>query len=362
MFQLQDGLAKQIVDSLSLSLTAGEQNRINRDTPANAEAYQLYLRANQLQLDLLKSSEALDLYRRSVDLDPRFAPAWARLGRCYRLIGKFGDPAQGPANLERARQAIRRALEINSDLSVAHQLYAYVEVEDGHAREAMVRLLERVRHAPSEPELFAGLVHACRYCGLLDASVAAHERAQRLDPALPTSVAQTYLLMGEWARALAVDRSEPSIAKPIALYQMGRVDDALAMIRPLASRDLHPQLKIAFATMLALYEARWEDAIHHVQALANGGFTDPEGFFHWAGGLALAGDRDGALNLLERMVGGGFYASTALVSYPNLDPLRTMSDFRHIVRRAEERMREALDAFRAADGPHLLGMSSVPGS
>jgi len=34
-------------------------------------------------------------------------------------------------------------------------------------------------------------------------------------------------------------------------------------------------------------------------------------------------------------------------------------DFRHIVRRAEERQREALDAFRAADGPQLLGLPSV---
>jgi hypothetical protein len=45
--------------------------------------------------------------------------------------------------------------------------------------------------------------------------------------------------------------------------------------------------------------------------------------------------------------------------YPNLDPLRATPDFRHIVRRAEERQREALDAFRAADGPHLLGLPSM---
>ena len=33
--------------------------------------------------------------------------------------------------------------------------------------------------------------------------------------------------------------------------------------------------------------------------------------------------------------------------------------FRHIVRRAEERHREAVDAFRAADGPQLLGLPNV---
>jgi eukaryotic-like serine/threonine-protein kinase len=359
IFQLQDALAKQIVNSLALSLTSREQDRINKDTPADGEAYELYLRANQMQLDLSKWSEALELYRRSVDRDPQFAPAWARLGRCYRLIGKFGDPASAEANVALGKQAIERALAINGDLSVAHQFYAYVEVEAGHAREAMVRLLNRVRHAPSEPELFAGLVHACRYCGLLDASAAAYERAMRLDPAVVTSVAQTFLLLGQWERALAVDRSEPSIARPSALYQMGRIDEALEMIRPFATRDLHPQLRTALNIMVAAFESRWEDVISHIRTLVVSNFTDPEGFFHWAGALAMAGDRDGALDMLERTVEAGFYPVSAFISYPNLDALRTASDFRHIVRRAEERHREALDAFRAADGPQLLGLPSV---
>jgi serine/threonine-protein kinase len=359
IFELQDALAKQIVDSLSLSLTSREQDRINKDTPADAEAYELYLRANQLQLDVSKWSEALALYRRSVDRDPQFAPAWARLGRCYRLIGKFGDAANSDTNITLGKQALERALAINGDLSLAHQFYAYVEVEAGHARHAMVRLLNRVRHAPSEPELFAGLVHACRYCGLLEASAAAYERAQRLDPTVITSVAQTFLLLGQWQRALDVDRSEPSIARPSALYQMGRIDDALAMIRPYLNRNLHPQLRIALNIMHAAFESRWEDVIAQIGTLVSAGFNDPEGYFHWAGALAMAGDRDGALDLLERSVEAGFYPVSAFVTFPNLDPLRTTADFRHIVRRAEERHREAVDAFRAADGPQLLGLPNV---
>ena len=45
----------------------------------------------------------------------------------------------------------------------------------------MTRLLDRAQSRTTDPELFAGLVHACRYCGLLDASRAAHERARHLD-------------------------------------------------------------------------------------------------------------------------------------------------------------------------------------
>jgi serine/threonine-protein kinase len=162
IFQLQDDLAQSIVQTLSLSLTSHEQGRINRDVPASQEAYEWYLRANQLQLDSEQWPAALDLYRRCVERDPQFAPAWARLGRSYRLMGKFGNRADAATNLAKAEQALKRAMAINPDLSLAHHVYAQFEVEAGRAREAMLRLLDRIRTSPSEPELFAGLVHACR--------------------------------------------------------------------------------------------------------------------------------------------------------------------------------------------------------
>ena len=81
---------------------------------------------------------------------------------------------------------------MSPDLSLAHHLYAYLELDLGRAQEAMLRLLERTTRHRTDPELLAGLVHALRYCGLLDASVAAFEKAQRLDPNVVTSVSQTF--------------------------------------------------------------------------------------------------------------------------------------------------------------------------
>jgi hypothetical protein len=45
----------------------------------------------------------------------------------------------------------------------------------------MVRLIDQVKQGGANPNLFAGLVQACRYVGLLDASLAAHARARRLE-------------------------------------------------------------------------------------------------------------------------------------------------------------------------------------
>jgi tetratricopeptide (TPR) repeat protein len=161
------------------------------DIPKNAGAYAFYLRANQLANEASRWSDARDLYRASIDADPDYAPAWARLARCERLIGKFSASAEEARScLSRAEDAFQRALALNPDLPIGHSFYAQLLIDLGHADDAMQRLLERARRRPADAELYAGLVHALRYCGLLDASVAAHERAHSLDPTVPTSISR----------------------------------------------------------------------------------------------------------------------------------------------------------------------------
>jgi serine/threonine-protein kinase len=356
IFQLQDSLANSIVESLSLSLTDTDQGRINHDAPANPQAYDLYLRANQIQLGAGQWASARDLYLRCLERDPKFAPAWARLGRCYRLLGKYTDPSQAQANLALGEQALKRALEINPDLSLAHNLYAHVEVDAGRAREAVARLLERVSHVVSDAELFAGLVHACRYCGLLDASVAAYERAHRLDPGVITSVAQTFVLQGDYERAIAADRSDPPFTTAHALVRLHRGSEALELLRARLARGLSPQLENLLRSMIATLEGKPDEVIRHTKMLIDAGISDQEVAYHWGSALAEAGDYDGALGLLERAVEGGFHPASALMSDPRFDSMRGMGDFRKIVQRAEELHHQAFETFRAADGPRLLGL------
>ena len=90
LFQLEDDLTRRLVDSLSLPLTAGEDRQLHRDTPQSASAYEFYLRANELGRRPTEWTMARDLYERSVERDPAYAPAWARLGRLHRVLAKFG--------------------------------------------------------------------------------------------------------------------------------------------------------------------------------------------------------------------------------------------------------------------------------
>ena len=83
----------------------------------------------------------------------------------------------------------------------------------------MVRLIERAHTA--DPELLAGLVSACRYCGLLDASVAAHVRALDLEPKIRTSVAHTWFLQADHARVATVKIADYPYIVAISLAELG---------------------------------------------------------------------------------------------------------------------------------------------
>ncbi len=224
VFRLQDELAQRIVESLAPSLSEREGPR--RGAPASARAYEFYLRANEVVRDWSHVAVARDLYRQCVDEDPSFAPAWANLGRCHRLLAKYFLD-RPPENLARADEAYRRALELDPGLPVAHKLYAHREAEVGRARDAMVRLLGLARSTRNDPEIFAGLVHACRYCGLLEASEAAHREARRLDPHISTSVVYTWWARGDMARVLAeTSDAGDSELRTMALEALGRQDEA----------------------------------------------------------------------------------------------------------------------------------------
>jgi len=199
VFQVHDDIIQRIVTSLALPLTARDRRLLQHDVPASTIAYELYVRASQIsqQVGLASVDQfkvARDLFLRCVEEDPRYAPAWARLGRCYRVIGKAGEDLGG--HLAQAESCVKRALDLNPDLPMAHYLYAQLETDLGRSTDALIRLTARAMTSSADAEVFAGLVLVCRYCGLLEASVAAHERARVLDPQIFTSIRHTYWLLG----------------------------------------------------------------------------------------------------------------------------------------------------------------------
>jgi serine/threonine protein kinase/tetratricopeptide (TPR) repeat protein len=359
LFRLQDDLSRRIVESLALPLSGRERRALGHDVPSSAKAYEFYLRANQLGHDPASLDIARGLYEQAVEADPQYAPAWARLGQLYRVVGKFRSE---PDTVARAEAALNRALQLNPDLSTADRVYAQIEVDYGRAQDAMVRLIRRASSRSSDPELFAALVHVCRYCGLLKASLAAHQRARRLDPKVRTSVQYTLFMAGDYLRAAAEPGGYAAIGG-VALVMAGH-SDALRQCRKEAE-----MLRVANMTPFAdLYDAligvlEGTGSIAVLEsatdAVIAGGLRDPEGLYHLATPLAHFGREDRAVEILADAVERGYFPSLTFSRDPWLEQLRRRTDFQEILLKAEQRHQEARAAFIQAGGEAVLGAGSA---
>jgi serine/threonine protein kinase len=358
LFQLQDEIARRISEALSLPLASGTAS-LQPDAPHDARAYELYLRANELARTYDGLSAARDLYQQCLELDSRFAPAWAHVSRCHRVIGKYIDGAEDSER--RAEDALRRALALNPRLTIAHKFYANLEADIGHATDAVVRLLGEANRHGHDPELFAGLVHACRYCGLFEQSIAAHAEARRFDPNVPTSIDQTLLMTGDLDRLLGLE-APPIVAgaddgiRVIGLGLAGRRDEARRRLIEMRRASRIPLFESWIDHLMAWLDRRAADMLVGGTLFSHFKIrSDPEAMFQEGWLLCDVGEYDQGFSSIERAVAKGYYVTQTLAERPQFDALRSEAAFQALLQQAEDGRQRALAAFRDAGGERLIG-------
>lgn len=359
LFQLQDELSKRIVQSLMVPLSDREHRILRHDIPATARAYEYYLRANQIATarTLDNMGLARDLYAQCLEEDPDYAPAWARLGRVYRFIEKFGEDAE--EYLTRAGEAFRKAFELNPDLPLAHNLYTQIECDQGDALPAMARLLQRARFRRNDSDLFAGLVQACRYCDELEASVAAHQRARHLDPHIVTSVPHTYFLLGEYHKTIECYGAKGGYYLDCAaLVMLGEREEALARLRAREqSGGATGSVRAIMQSLRAYLEGDRDGCLKAIEAGEPLTRRDSEALFYAARHLAQIGEGARALDVLSLVLDSGFLCGSALFRDAWLAPLRSLPGYSPLVGRADQRRTRTRASFLTAGGPDLLNMT-----
>ncbi|HLJ73602.1 MAG TPA: protein kinase, partial [Thermoanaerobaculia bacterium] len=358
IFDLQDELTNRLIESLSVSLSQSGEERIHRDVPATARAYELYLRATHVGVDSFSTSRLLaarDLLRECVREDPRFAPAWARLGRVHRVIAKYGHDAP-KENRRQAEEAFRKALEISPDLPLAHNLYTYFELEEmRNMPGAITRLLDQARRRPNDPDLYAGLVTACRFGGMLEASLAADQRARRLDPQIVTSVTYTYWMLGDYPRVIEFARDAVDFPLLMARAETGQRELVVAEMREHAAKTDGSERDILLAIAGSLAGDR--EATMKASTLSQRAqIPDPEHWFVWTTRLALVQEKEMTLKGLQEAIGGNFCCDEFLKNSRSFDFLRSDPEFQRLIEHSADRHRRAVALFRQAGGEELLGV------
>ncbi len=118
-------------------------------------AYELYLKASQLDEDPATMSEAEQLYQKAIELDPWLTIAYTNLGNiCFRR-----------QEMERAEALYRRALELDSRQPEAQYNLGYVMLEHGEPQASIPLFLGAIEADPKFADAYFNLAMAYEQAG-----------------------------------------------------------------------------------------------------------------------------------------------------------------------------------------------------
>ena len=318
MFAVQDEITRSIVEVLKVKLLPDEESALGRPPTGDIDAYQLYLRGQQLCRQ--RSRHAYEIARRlfsqAVELDREFARARAGIAECEACLAlHHGDPLPIAATLATAERALQR----EPTLAAAH-------VARGLALVAMGRLPE-AEHAYEramalEPEHFEA-TYACARVHFQRGHKEDAARLFRRAAALrPSDMFALLILMG--------------IENGLGQAEKSRATARLLLHR--AERELERQPgsgRAAYAAAAALTILGDREAALRFAALALALEPDDHPVqYNVACTYSQLGEHELAIDVLERtMPAASAYRWAWLAQDADLDPLRGHPRFVALVQR-----------------------------
>ena len=288
IFALQDEVIGQIVKALSVQLTATEQSQMARLPTESLEAYDYYLRAEQLayRADEVSAADALAYYDKAIALDPRFADAYAGYGRVATdvLAYDFANTLPAAVARKRAYEAAGRALALNPQLSLGYSVLALLQMLDSQHDEAVTSARKAVALSPNSAEAYLNLAVVLVYAGLDEDALRAMETVLRLNPKPGRQVHeyQAFVLYmnHRYADALAaLGKGQDGAMGNLGLEtlaganaRLGRLDEARAAIKDLLQRQ--PDMCVAWFRVNFAHHAREQDLDDRLEALRLAGLYE----------------------------------------------------------------------------------------
>jgi TolB-like protein len=281
IFAVESEVAKAIADALQAKLTGGEQQALAVKPTSNSEAYDAYLRGLALEartsISPSDSEKVIALYERSVQLDPAFALAWARLSRANAQM-YFSGLDKTSARRDAAERAANTAqkLQPNSpETLLAQAYYQYWVLRDyEHAKATFGRVRELL---PGSSEVPGALALIARRQGHWDQSVAYWEQTLVLDPRNTQwlgNAAQTYGMLRQFPAALKtydrvldiVPNDADTVAAEAAIYQAeGNLEQAGKLLAGITAQT--PSLTAVLPKINQLFlERHFDEAIRLIHS------------------------------------------------------------------------------------------------
>jgi TolB-like protein/DNA-binding winged helix-turn-helix (wHTH) protein len=343
---LQDDVAAGITQEIQARWAIETRGHPVRHQPANAEAYDAYLRG---RYSLNRRTEeglhnALGYFHAALEADPGYALAYAGLADCYVLMVSTYDISP-EATVVQARAAANKALALDPGLAEPHAVLAVIaQNHDWNWEESEREFKLAMAADPANPTLHHWYSAGLAARGRFEESVHEIAIARRLDPiSLPIRTAEgaeSYMArryddaLGELSRIVEI---EPNYAnaylyRGLTYEQQGKWKEAIADLETSAKLDdsLRSAAMLGEAYALAGDKTRARKILNELQVRAKREHVSPlyPAIIHT--GL---GDKDLAFSELEGAVEERATDLLGIKVVALYDPLRSDQRFAALLRK-----------------------------
>jgi TolB-like protein/DNA-binding winged helix-turn-helix (wHTH) protein/cytochrome c-type biogenesis protein CcmH/NrfG len=249
---LQSQVAGAIAEGIRARVTPEERRRVHWSRAVDPEAYAAYLKGRYFQEKGLPwaTNRAVDQFRQSLSRDPRFAPAWVRLGEAEL----FGFP---PAErMPEAKKAVLRGLELYPSLPEGHVVLGLVQTfwdrDWAEAEKSFRRALEL---DPASSDAHYRYSHLLVALGRFDEAIAECRKALDLDPLSPN--------VGHYLGRI--------------YYFARRYDAAVEQFQKVLALDPNDYWSNLFLSVVSARQGRPDEAAHFFERAATIGGMKTEG-------------------------------------------------------------------------------------
>lgn len=184
LFAVQDEIIRKLAETLPARMSASERERLAKPHTRSLEAYDHFLRGQALFLarGARENEEAREAYRKAIEIDPRFARAYAGLAMTHAIEHRLRSDADGEAGLRRALELAESARAIDPDIPEIHWALGFIHAQARRHAEAIASLQRAIELNPSFADAYALMGGVHTYMGEPAKSIPLLRTAMRLEP------------------------------------------------------------------------------------------------------------------------------------------------------------------------------------
>ncbi|HWA58372.1 MAG TPA: protein kinase [Gemmatimonadales bacterium] len=348
VFDIQDEITTAIVERLKLTFNRQSGSLVQPGTE-NVDAYQLCHKGRALLYRRgLNIERARECFEQALTIDPRYALAHAGLADALIYLAMWGVRPSAEV-IPRARIAAARALELEPGLAEAHYATAVIAYFHDYDIATFTREFARaveLKPAYTQARCGRALYDLCNFRADYDSAAAASAGAVKDDPLSAYAATTHAMILGQAGRLpeAIVEARRATELDPdsvVAWWHLSRIlgrsgDHPGAVQAGETALALFPQFSWAAATLVAEYgrvgdRPTAERLYAAMTARAAEGYVQPTMLATAATGC---GRLEEGLALLTRAVEEhDGVAATMLKSMPELEPLRRLPGYRHLLQR-----------------------------